>query len=179
MSLVSLLFLLLAGTAVQSILPAVPWLGYATFPVLCSLVLYYALYRGGAIMLLAAIVAGLFQDSSTLIPLGYSSFGFAAGALLIERYRDLIVLQSALTHMVFTALLHAAVTALLVALMWQGGIIAWRPLWLFGKIPGSIVLGIVTGPLVIAAAVWLEEKLGIIQGDTERYGATRSFYGIG
>jgi cell shape-determining protein MreD len=176
---VTMLFLLVAGTALQSLIPAVPWLGYATAPLLGSIVLYYALYRGGLVMLTAAIIAGLFQDSSSLIPLGYSSFAFAAVALVVERYRDLMVLQSAFTHIVLTAAVHAVVTALLMMLMLYDGVIAWPAARLLWKIPGAVLLGMVTGPLVIAAAYALEEKTGIIQGDTERYGATRSFYGIG
>lgn len=179
MTLVAMLFLLVAGVAVQSLLPAVAWLGYATAPMLGSIVLYYALYRGGVVMLAAAIIAGLFQDSLSMIPLGYSSFAFAVVALAIERYRDLLILQSAFTHVVFTAVLHAVVTLFLMLLMLHDGLIAWQPSVLLVKLPGSVLLGMVTGPLVIGAAHALEEKLGLIQGDTERYGATRSFYGIG
>lgn len=176
---VTMLFLLVAGTAMQLLLPAVPWLGYATAPMLGAIVLYYALYRGGLVMLFAAIIAGLFQDSSSLIPLGYSSFAFAVIALVVERFRDLMILRSAFTHMVLTAAVHVVVTALLMILMLRDGIIDGQPGLMLLKLPGAAVLGLIAGPLVIGAACSLEEKTGLIQGDADRYGATRSFYGIG
>ena len=179
MKLITLISMLIAGTAIQSFFPVSAWLGFVTVPVLCSLVVYYALYRGGVIMLAAALLAGLFQDSMSLIPLGYSSFVFAVFALVIERYRGLMVLQSSLTHMVITAVTHVAFTIVLSVLLIQSGMIQWQPLWLFLKIPGALLLGIITGPLVIGLAQALEEKLGLIQGNSDQYGSQRSFYGIG
>jgi len=179
MRLVAMLFLLLAGTALQSFFPAIAWLGYANVPVLCSIVIYYTLFRGGFMMLAVALLAGLFQDSLTLIPLGYSSFGFAVCCLMIERHRDVIILQSPLTHMVLTAGMHAVMTLLLSVLLVQGGLIEWQPWWLLLKIPGAMLLGVVTGPLVIALARLLEEKLGLIEGSSDHEGAQRTYYGIG
>lgn len=179
MKLVTMLFLLLAGAALQSFFPAVSWLGYANVPVLCAIAIYYTLFRGGATMLAAALLAGLFQDSLTLIPIGYSSFVLAAGCLVIERYRDVMILQSPLTHMVLTAALNGAMTLLLTVLLVRGGLIEWQPWWLLLKVPGAIVLGLVTGPLVIGLIQTLEEKLGLIEGSSGDEGAQRSYYGIG
>ncbi len=179
MRLISLLFLLVAGAALQSLFPAVAWLGYANVPVLCSVAIYFTLFRGGATMLVVAVLAGLFQDSLTLIPIGYSSFGFAVGCLVIERFRDVMILQSPLTHMVLTAGLHLFVTALLSILLVQGGLIAWQPWWLLLKLPGAVVLGLVTGPIVIGMIHALEEKLGLIEGSSGDEGAQRTYYGLG
>lgn len=179
MKLVTMLFMLLAGTALQSFFPVVAWLGYANVPILCSIVVYYTLYRGGAAMLTVALLAGLFQDSMSLIPLGYSSFVFAVLALAVERYRELMMLQSPFTHMVVTGAVHGASTIVLSVLLLRGGMIEWQPLWLLLKIPGAILLGSITGPLVIGLIQALEEKLGLIQGNSDQYGAHRSFYGIG
>ncbi|HMO49599.1 MAG TPA: rod shape-determining protein MreD [Kiritimatiellia bacterium] len=179
MTLVTMLFLLLTGTAIQSLAPVVSWLGYATAPVLGAVVVYYALYRGGVMMLVMALLAGLFQDSMSMTPLGYSSFGFAACALVIERYRDLMILHASFTHMIVTAALHGVVTLVLMVLLLKDGLIAWHPLWLPVKIPGAVLMGLVTGPLVIGAVHALEEKLGLIQGNTESHGAQRSYLGIG
>jgi cell shape-determining protein MreD len=179
MKMVAMLFLLLAGTALQSFFPAIAWLGYANVPILCSIVIYYTLFRGGVWMIAVALLAGIFQDSLTLIPLGYSSFGFAVGCLIIERQREVIILQSPLTHMVLTAGMHAAVTILLTVLLVQGNLIEWQPWWLLLKVPGAMLLGVITGPLVIAMARLLEEKLGLIEGSSDNEGAQRSYYGIG
>jgi len=179
MSLLSMLFLMVACTALQSLLPAMMWTGLVTFPVLAALVIYYALQRGPVVMLTVALTAGLFQDSLGLMPLGYSSFGFAAGAVIIARYRDLMMIQSPATHMLLTGLMHAAVTAFTSIMLLNNELIPWQPGWLLLKIPGAMVLGVVTGPLVIGAAQALEEKLGIIQGNHDTYERQYSFYGIG
>jgi cell shape-determining protein MreD len=179
MRLVTMFFMLLAGAALQSFFPVVAWLGYANVPVLCSIVVYYTLYRGGATMLAVALLAGLFQDSMSLIPLGYSSFVFAVLALIVEKYRELMVLPSPLTHMVVTAVVHGVATAVLSVLLLRSGMIHGQPWWLLLKIPGAVLLGLVTGPLVIGLMQALEEKLGLIQGNSDQYGAQRSFYGIG
>ncbi len=180
MTVISLVFLLLCGTAVQALLPAPYWLGQATAPVMAALVIYAALYRGGAVMMAMALLAGLFQDSLTMIPLGYSSFLFMAGAMILDRYRDIIVLHSAFTHLALTALLHAVATFVLSLLLLNDGLIAWLPLQLLLKLPGSLALGMVTGPLVIGAALALEEKLGLVPSHAESsYGTKRNIYGLG
>jgi hypothetical protein len=179
MKLVTMLFMLLAGTALQSFFPVFIWLGNANVPILCSIVVYYTLFRGGATMLAVALLAGLFQDSMSLIPIGYSSFVFAVLAMVVERYRELMVLQSPLTHMVVTSAMHGAATLVLSILLLRGGLIEWQPWWLLLKIPGAILLGLITGPVVVGLIQVLEEKLGIIQGNSDQYGAQRSFYGIG
>jgi len=179
MTFISMIFLLMIGTAIQSLVPAFWWTGYASFPVLCSLVLYFALYRGGATALIMAILAGLFQDSISLIPLGYSSFGFAVSALIIDHYRELIMLNSAFTHMVLAAFMHALVTILLMLFMLGDGVIVWNPLWFLLKIPGAVLLGLMVGPWIVGAAQVFEEKLGLVQGREERHGFQRSFYGLG
>ncbi len=179
MSLVTMLLMLLAGTILQLTLPSLRWLGYPVFPVLTSLVLYYALYRGGGLMIFTALVAGLVQDSLSLIPPGYSSLGLLAGAMLVARYRDLLILRSPFTHAMLTAIFHTAMVIWLMLSMLSNGNITWQPVWLAWKIPGALLLGIITGPVVIAAAHWIEEKNGLIEGESERYGATRSFYDLG
>ncbi|HMP90593.1 MAG TPA: hypothetical protein PJ991_10350 [Kiritimatiellia bacterium] len=178
MMVASTMFLLLAGSALQSLFPAVAWLGYSTVPVLAALVVYFALFRRAAATFAFAILAGMFQDSLSLIPLGYSSFTFSLGALLIFKYRELMLVQSGLTHMLLTAALHALSTLLLMILLLKDGLIYWQSLMLL-KIPGAIVLGLLAGPVVVAATRALEEKLGLIQGNSDHYGSYRSHYGIG
>lgn len=177
MTVVTLMFLLLTGSALQSLLPAVSWLGYATVPVLTAVVIYYSLYRGGILTLVVAILAGLFQDSLSLIPLGYSSFGFAAAVLVLERYRELVVKQSPLTHMVLTAVAHAAVTLALTLLLLGDGLVAWQPLWWLWKVPGAALLGLLAGPPVITVARLLEETTGLIEAE-KKHETQRNFYGI-
>ena len=179
MTMIAMAFLLLAGSAFQAFFPAMAWVGYSTVPVLLSLVVYFALFRGKVAMLSFALLAGMFQDSMTLIPLGYSSFCFAVCVMVIAKYRDLMMVQSPLTHMVVVAGMHAVVTLLLSILLVKDGLIPWQPVWLLLKIPGAIVLGLVTGPVVIAVTRAFEEKLGLVEGNSEQYGSYRSHYGIG
>lgn len=179
MSAVSTLFLLLAGTALQALLPVFGWLSNTSVPILAGVVVYYALFRGPGISLAVALFAGLFQDSLSLMPIGYSSFCFAACAFLIHKFREVMMVQSVLTHMVLVAAVQGAVTAFLSVLLVKDGLIPWRPWWLLLKLPAAMVLGLVTGPLVIAAARALEEKLGLIEGNNDSYGAQPTYYGLG
>jgi cell shape-determining protein MreD len=172
-------FLLLVGAALQALLPAPMWLGFASAPVLTALVVFYAIFYGGTMALVVAVLAGLFQDSLSLIPLGYSSFGFAMTVLVMDRYRELMEIQSPLTHAFLTAASHGAVTLLLSALLLKDGLVFWHPLWLMARIPGAVILGLFTGPLIISAAQMLEIKLGLMKGGEDSYGAQRSFYGLG
>lgn len=173
MTVASLLFILITGTTLQAMLPVFMWAGHATFPVLTAVVVYFALFRGGGLMLAVALLAGLFQDSLSLIPIGYSSFCFAVCGVIIQKYREMMMVQSVLTHMVLTAAMHGAVTLVLAILMLKDGMIPWQPGWLLLKIPGAMALGLITGPLVIAATQALEEKLGLIEGNSDHYGAQR------
>lgn len=179
MKVASLIFILMIGTLLQSLPPLFSWWGTSTFPVLAAIVVYFALYRTTGLMLSAALLAGLFQDSLSLMPIGYSSFCFAASAFIIQKYRGVIVTQSALTHMVITAVVQGGVTIFLAVMLLKDGFIPWRPGWLLLKVPAAMMMGLIIGPLVIAAVRALEEKLGLIEGNGDTYGAQHSFYGLG
>lgn len=179
MNAASLIFLLMFGTVLQALPPLFGWWGSSMLPVLPAIVVYFALYRTTGLMLTAALLAGLFQDSLSLMPIGYSSFCFAAAAFIIQKYRGVIVTQSALTHMVVTAAVQGGVTLFLVVMLLKDGFIPWRPGWLLLKIPSAMLMGLIVGPLVIAAVRALEEKLGLIEGNGDTYGAQHSFYGLG
>jgi rod shape-determining protein MreD len=175
----ALVMLLLVGAAVQAVIPTSPWTGQVAAPVLPALVVYFSLYRGGTAALVAAVLAGLFQDSLSLMPTGYSSFGFALVALMIGRYRDVMVIASPLTHGVVTAVVAAGLVVWLTLLLVVGGEMAWPGWWMVARVAGALALGAVCGPLVIALAAGLEERLGIVQGSNEDHGTYRSYYGIG
>jgi len=179
MNIASLIFLLLVGTVLQALPPLFSWWGYSTCPVLASIVVYFALYRSTGLMFTVALLAGLFQDSLGLMPIGYSSFCFAACAFVIHRYRGVMMTQSAFTHMVITAAVQGILTIFLATMLLKDGVIPWRPVWLFLKLSAAMMMGLIIGPLVIAAVRALEEKLGLIEGNSDTYGAQHSFYGLG
>ena len=53
--------------------------------ILMSVVLYYALTSNRGVMLFSAVIAGLLQDSLSLIPAGYSAFCFGVVGVVLNR----------------------------------------------------------------------------------------------
>ncbi len=158
-----MLVLMLAGAALQMIFPAVPFLGQAKPPFLLALVLYYALNRTTGTMLLAALVAGVFHDLLTAVPLGYSSIVFVVVGLLAGRFSNLVLPESRVTAgffgMVGSLLAQVLIYGLLVridAVWWPLGRLTVRLLW-------SALLAAVVTPLTFMGARRCDQWVGLIK----------------
>jgi rod shape-determining protein MreD len=149
--------MLLSAWLLQALLPAHAVLAQARYPFLLALTVYVALNRRGWGMLLTALTAGLIQDLlSTAMPLGYSAVLFAGVALLIHRYRKLVVTDSPVTAACFGGVAALLVTALLYVLLLEEGVlvIPLRMGVLRVGATGLLALGVTPLVFVVANALF-------------------------
>lgn len=156
-----MIFLLLLAALVQSLIPAVVWLGISKWPCLLAVTLYYALAHTRGKIVVVGILAGIFQDSLSLIPLGYSALCFTAAGLILYHIREMLFRDSAVTVALAGAVSSAATTLCLYVMLrlgseWEG--IPLRELMI--KMGGTALLGLVVAPLVWQTAGALERQVG-------------------
>lgn len=156
-------FLLLLATLVQSLVPAVAWLGTSKWPCLLGVSLYYALAHARGKAITVAILAGIIQDSLSLIPLGYSALCFTLVSLVLFRIREMIFRESLLTLAMVGALSSAMTTLFLYLMLALGSDWAGVPLmWLAVKAGGNALLGLVAAPAIWMLAGAMEHQVGIL-----------------
>ncbi len=158
-----LLFGLIIGAVLQAVFPTFRWLGHAGAPVLLGLVIYYALTHPRGTMLMAAILAGLFQDALGLIPLGYSSFCFCVVGLAVGHYKNEVFAQEGLTHVLLGAVAAGVVTLMLYVLLSQAELIRAPLSWALLKTGGSMALGAVIVPLEFLALRRMDGMMGNLE----------------
>ena len=152
---------LLAAALLQSMLPGWGAMGQARFPLLMGVVLYAALTLDRRGMLLVAVAAGLLQDALSLLPLGFSSFGYCFGCLLILRWRDQLFGQQAVTHMLLGGVFAVLSTLLLYFLLMSNGTLYIHVGALILRLIGSFIMGVISAPLIFMGLVRLERGLGL------------------
>ena len=159
-----MILLVLAGGMLQSLVPGLAWLGSAKAPFLLSVVLYAAVAHERPVLLAVAAVAGVIQDSLTLIPMGTSSFCFTVVGLAAQQSRDVVFRESLLTAGVLGAAGGAAATLLLFGMLVLGGDYEAAPLaWVALKIVGTGLLGLGVTPLVWRVASRLDRLVGNVE----------------
>jgi len=155
-------FLLLVAGVLQSLTPAAAWLASAKTPFLLGVTVYYAFTHGRGATVAAAVLAGVIQDSLSLIPVGYSAFCFAGFAFVLHHWRGVMFRDSAFTVAVVGAALGALMTLVLYVMLLLGTEMAGVPVWwLILKMAGSGLLGLAAAPLVWAVAGLIERHAGI------------------
>ena len=143
-------------------MPPVASLGLAKVPLLSAVALYYALTYPRGTAVTAAILAGLIQDSMSLLPIGYSSLCFALFALILAEVRGTLESDSIVTTAVLGGLLAALTTLGLYAMLSVNSLVADLPLgWVMLKTGGNALLGLVAAPVVCWAALTLERLVGL------------------
>jgi len=155
-----MIFIMLVGSVLQTGVPAFSILGYAKAPVLLSIVLYYALTRGVAVTLVAALLAGFLHDVMSQIPLGRSVFCFCVAGWFAGYFRNIVLTDSIFTTIIFGAAANAVVTIFFYLVLLQDGLIQHSSLWIVLKLTGSLILGMVCTPLVFYLAGWLDRRVG-------------------
>ena len=166
MNVLALIFALIAAALLQALFPASRWTGYAPVPVLASLVVYYALVRPRAVFLFAAVGAGLVEDSLGQMPLGYSIFCYCVAGLVVERFRDSLLVRQASTHVMVGALVNLGATLTVMLLLAKDGLIVPDVLHTIMRLMGALILGGAATPLVFSALCSLEQTLGMVEEDS-------------
>lgn len=164
MKMAILALLLLAAALFQSLTPAFALLASVKFPVLLGVTIYYALAHERGWWITAAILAGLLQDSLSLLPIGCSSLCFVLFGLAIYHTREFIFRDSLLTVAALGGGLAAAEVLLVYGMLRMSTEVVPAPFWWLGlKMGGSALLGLVTAPLVSLAAGMMERHVGVTQ----------------
>jgi cell shape-determining protein MreD len=159
-------FLLLVATLVQSLVPSASWLGASKLPCLLAVVLFYGMTHSLGTVVAVAILAGIIQDSLSLIPLGYSAFCFSVTGLILVQIRGVLFRDSVVTVAMTGALVSAGVVLVLYLMLEVGTDMAGLPLWWVAlKMGGNAVLGMMTAPIVWLMAGTLERQVGITHSD--------------
>lgn len=173
MTILVMLFVLVSGAVMQSVVPGWPLLGQAKIPFLLAGVIYYALTRKSGTMLLAAVLAGFLQDALSPIPLGYSSFCFCVIGLLISAFRNTVFTESAFTAAFFGGVAAGVATLGINAMLWKDGLITATLWWTALKTAGATALGALFTPVVFLAGFYLDRTVGNVEARKEAFDEIR------
>ena len=158
-----LLFAVVIGSVLQASVPAPAWLGHAQIPVMMGLVIYYAMVADRGTMIMAAILAGLVDDTLGLMPLGYSSFCYCVAGLICQGFRDVVIARQWTTHVFLGALSNAGVTIATFLLLVKDDLVQMGWLQITFKLLGSIVVGAVAVPIIFQVMTWLDHTVGNVE----------------
>jgi rod shape-determining protein MreD len=114
---ITMFLVLLSAMLIQGASPGLALLEHARFPVLLGVVLYYALNHPMWVGVTAAFLAGMLQDSMSMVPLGYSSFLFCLSALVAGHYRKQLLSDALITAAFFGALCAVVISLSLYLLL--------------------------------------------------------------
>lgn len=152
---------ILTGTLLQIQVPGVVFLGGARWPVLCSVVLYYALNHRGVAGVVSGFTAGLLIDTLSMTPLGFSVLLFCIIAWLAGRCRKLVLPEATVTAAFFGGLAGLVYASLLYLLLLRGGLQACSPFIVAARIAGGGVLGALTAPVTFLVLSYLHKALNL------------------
>ena len=158
-----MVIVLMVAALLQLLLPGYASLAQVKFPFLLAGVLYYALNWDLAVVLVAALLAGLLQDILSPMPLGYSAFCFCIAGWIANRWRKLILTESVITPMFFGGIASMAVTLALYVLLARGDLIENAIGWLFLRMIGAGILGMISTPLMFLFAGLLDRLVGNVE----------------
>ena len=154
---------LLGAALMQTLMPAYAFLGQARFPFLLAVVLYYALNHDAAVMLTAAFLAGLLQDTLGQTPLGYTAFCFCVAGWITSRFSRTVLIESLVTPAFFGGVAAVIVTVVTSVLLLSRGAVSFSPGWLLLKTLGSGFLGMICTPAVFLMVRTLDVHVGNIE----------------
>ena len=160
MTLLMLLFWLIAGGTLQVVVPAWRHMGQPAFPFLLGVVLYAAVNKKARYFVATALLAGVVEDSLSLAPLGCSAGAFLAAGGLAVLLREDFYADKARTVMGFGALCAATSTGAMALLLRLKGLVALSGGEIFWRMAGSAILGAVLIPLLFGGMRGLERLLG-------------------
>ncbi len=157
-----MILLLVVGGLLQSLIPASAILGLSKPPFLMGVALYYALAHARGTAIIAAILAGIIQDSLSLLPIGYSALCFVIIGVVLAETREKLFGDSLLTVAILGAGLGAFTTLALYLMLDLSSLVDSIPVWwVILKMGGTALLGLVVAPMVWLAATTLERHVGL------------------
>jgi rod shape-determining protein MreD len=159
-TLLMLIFWLIAGGTLQVVVPAWRHMGQPAFPFLLGVVLYAAVNKKPRYFVATALLAGLVEDSLSLAPLGCSACAFLAAGGLALLLREDFFADKARTVVWFGALCAATSTGTMAFLLRMKGLVALSGGEIFWRMAGSAILGAVLIPLLFGMMRRLERRLG-------------------
>lgn len=163
MTFVIMILAMIVAAIAQVQFPPFSWLAYSKMPLLLAVVMYYALTRELTAVLIAAAVAGFLQDALSEIPLGYSIMCFCAVGVVVNRFREYVITDSAVTTVFFGVAAGTVVTMVLHMMLSSRGLICFP----FGeamlKIFGTGLLCMVVTPCVFVGIRSLDRLVGNVQ----------------
>ena len=161
MTLLSLLFWLIAGGTLQVLMPAWRHMGQPSFPFVLGVVLFAALTKKSRYFVAVALLGGLLEDSLSLAPLGFSSCAFlVAGSVAVLLRMDFFTYK-ATTISVVGALCAAVSTGAMAVLLQMKGLVGLSLTAMAWRMLGSAVLGAILIPVLFGLMRGVERRLGI------------------
>lgn len=154
---------LLISLLIQIQSPCYAIMGGAKMPFLLSVVIYYALNRGGSVMLISAVLSGFFQDSLSGVPMGYSSLLFCFVGLIVSGFRSYVITESMITPVFFGGVASMVFTLCIYLLLSREGLVFYPLGRLVVRILGSGFLGMVAAPLVFLMISGMDQLVGNIE----------------
>ena len=153
---------LMGAVMVEMLCPVWIFMGQAKPPLVMSVVLYYALNRPLALMLSAAVLGGVLNDSINALPLGYSSLCLVGIGLVARSYRDVVFSGRWITHMVFGAMAGVGLTLVLFGLLWltDSGGREMSGVWVSLKVLGVGIYSVALVPVVCRVMERLDHMVG-------------------
>ena len=163
MTWIIMVFILIAGAVVQTVVPSCGLLGGAKLPVILAVVLYYSLTRSAAVALAAAFIAGFLHDVMSQVPLGHSVFCFCISGWLAGYFRNMVLPDSIFTTIIFGGIVNVVVTMFFYLMLAQDDMIHFSYGLIGLRLGGSLVLGMVCTPVVFHLASWLDRLVGNVE----------------
>ncbi|MBN2161604.1 MAG: hypothetical protein JXR25_12565 [Pontiellaceae bacterium] len=154
-----MLILILCGALLQQVLPPIAPLGGMKPPILAALALHHALRKGSPDFWMAVVLAALLQDGLELGSFGPALLTFPAMSLLARRIRNEIFSDGIVTQLVMGAGLGLFVTFTTLIIYSATGQRAIPPALGFLRLGGSMLLGMVTLPIISRGINWLESLI--------------------
>lgn len=164
MTLLSLLFWLIAGGTLQVLMPAWRHMGQPAFPFLLGVVVFAAVNKKPRYFVAMALLGGVVEDSLSLAPLGFSTCAFlVAGGLAVLLRADFFA-ERASTVSWFGALCAATSTGTMALLLRMKGLVSLSASAVAWRMAGAAVLGAILIPVLFGLMRGLERRLGIWEG---------------
>jgi len=161
MTVLLIAFVVIIGAVLQGLLPSVPFLGEAKPPILLGIVLYFALMRNPWPALSTAVAAGLFQDLLSQGPFGFSIPCFLVIAWVVNESREHLFGRRWSTHMMLGVFGSAFMVLALYPLYVMDGALRLPFMGMLAKAYGTMLLSLITVPIVFKIVDWMHRGLGI------------------